>query len=290
MSTAPEVIVYPTDLKPPSRGKLAKALAAAQAEFTLVPKTKIAKVKGQTKDGRPYEYEYKYADLADILGMALPKLAKHEIAFNQLFRRKEGKLLLVTRLEHDGEILEDDGLIVPEQSVKPSEFGGYATYAKRYGASAFLGIATEEDVDAPQETVVVSPNKPSASEQPAAKRGRPSVQRTEVLKTVPTPNNETTTTAPSSGAAATTTVKNIHGVNIMDKDLPDFADKPTPEEMAEIKKSLKSYNLELDKLKKYVLKTTGVENTKDIGKNQWNTILANLTSAQKEGTLGELVK
>jgi electron transfer flavoprotein alpha subunit len=42
----------------------------AQANFKTVNKSKVAKVKGKTADGRLYEYEYKYADLADILGGA----------------------------------------------------------------------------------------------------------------------------------------------------------------------------------------------------------------------------
>lgn len=256
-------------------GKLSKALAAAQAEFTLVPKTKVAKVKGQTKDGRPYEYEYKYADLADIFNMALPKLSKHGISFNQVFRRREGKLLLVTRLEYDGEVLEDDGLIIPEQTVKPSEFGGYATYAKRYGSSAFLGIATEEDIDAPAENVKVEEIKKSTSEQPA-RRGRPPIPKTEAPKPeIPAPQSD----------------ENVHGVVVTDQDVPiNIGNKPTKEEMTEIKKSLKSFGLESDKLKAYVLGVTNKESAGLLTKAEWDDVIKNLTAAQSSRTLAELVK
>jgi len=47
---------------------LAGALAAAQAEYPVVPKNRTAKVK--TKLGG--DYSYSYADLADILKLILP--------------------------------------------------------------------------------------------------------------------------------------------------------------------------------------------------------------------------
>lgn len=278
MSTAPEVIMYPTDLKPLTTGKLAKALAAAQLEFTLVPKTKVAKVKGKTKDGRDYEYEYKYADLADILGMALPKLAKHGIAFNQVFRRREGKLLLVTRVQYEDEVLEDDGLIIPEQTVKPSEFGGYATYAKRYGSSAFLAIATEEDIDAPAENVKVEEIKKSTSEQPG-KRGRPANPK---LNTV-----EATNAVPVNQEPVVSTGTFVAN----DNDVPsNIGSKPSKDEMAEIKKSLKSFGLESDKLKMYVLGFTKKESASLLTKAEWDEVVKNLTAAKEAGTLNDLVK
>jgi len=48
------------------------ALAAAQGELKNPEKTKTGKVAGTTKAGKYYEYEYKYADIADVLEAALP--------------------------------------------------------------------------------------------------------------------------------------------------------------------------------------------------------------------------
>ena len=53
---------------------LAKALAAAQSEYITVPKIKTATVK--MKSGG--EFKYNYADLADCLAMAFPRLSKRD--------------------------------------------------------------------------------------------------------------------------------------------------------------------------------------------------------------------
>ena len=46
---------------------LADALAAAQTEMPAIAKERVGKVQGETTDGRRYEYNYQYADLADVL-------------------------------------------------------------------------------------------------------------------------------------------------------------------------------------------------------------------------------
>src|SRR5262245_30184505 len=95
----------------PVAGKLAAALAKAQAEFQPVAKNKTAKVR--MKSGG--EYQYRYADLADVLKMALPILARHEIAFTQPLRRSDGRLAVTTVLSHaSGEFQQSDGISIPE--------------------------------------------------------------------------------------------------------------------------------------------------------------------------------
>jgi hypothetical protein len=124
-------------------GKLADSLAKAQGEFVPVSKNKVAKVR--MKAGG--EYSYHYADLADVLKMALPILAKHGLALVQPLRRVDGRLCLTSRLIHaSGESLESDGLALPEQ-LTPQEFGSCLSYWRRYDACALLGIAPDEDED-----------------------------------------------------------------------------------------------------------------------------------------------
>ena len=76
---------------------LAKALAAAQAEYVTVPKSKTATVK--MKSGG--EFKYNYADLADCLAMAIPRLSKHGIAFSQPHVIFPDGLRVVTFLMHE---------------------------------------------------------------------------------------------------------------------------------------------------------------------------------------------
>ena len=125
---------------------IAKALAAAQAEYVPVPKNKTAKVK--MKSGG--EFSYNYADLASCLSMALPRLSKHGIAFSQPHALVDGKLRVVTFLLHEsGEWLESDGIEISEDG-DPQQFGAESTYFRRYDGCSFIGVAPDEDTDAQQ--------------------------------------------------------------------------------------------------------------------------------------------
>ena len=142
-----------------SISSISKALAAAQADFEPVPKNKTAKIRGKNNT----EYTYKYADLADVLGMAVPVLARHGIAFLQPNERIDGRLFVTTLLAHEsGEWMQSDGIEVDELEMKWNEFekksvlercdprtiGGDFTYYRRYDGCSFIGIAPDEDVDA----------------------------------------------------------------------------------------------------------------------------------------------
>ena len=139
--------------------EIAKSLATAQTEYTPVPKNKTAKIRGKNNT----EYTYKYADLADVLGMAVPILAKHGIAFLQPNERIDGKLFVTTMLIHEsGQWMQSDGIEVDEMEMKWNEYekksvlercdprtiGGDFTYYRRYDGCSFIGIAPDEDVDA----------------------------------------------------------------------------------------------------------------------------------------------
>lgn len=128
----------------PETGKIGAALALSQAKFTPIKKNRIAKVK--MKSGG--EYSYKYADFADILAMAVPILAKNEIAFVQLTKLREGKLRLASSLLHSsGEVIESDGIAIPE-NILPQDFGSILTYWRRYDGCSLLGIQPDSDDDA----------------------------------------------------------------------------------------------------------------------------------------------
>ena len=127
-------------------GAIAKALAMAQAEYAPVPKNKTAKVK--MKAGG--EFSYNYADLADCLSMALPRLSKNGIAFCQPHIMEAGKLRVVTLLIHEsGEWLQSDGIEISEIG-EPQQFGAESTYFRRYDGCSFIGVAPDEDTDAQQ--------------------------------------------------------------------------------------------------------------------------------------------
>lgn len=114
------------------------ALAAAQGEIQNPPKTKTAKAG---------TYQYKYADIADVLSSALPVLSKHGIAVTQPTRMADGVLWIETTLTHHcGETLSSEypvcAIIGDHQKM-----GAAMTYARRYALCSLIGVAAEDDTD-----------------------------------------------------------------------------------------------------------------------------------------------
>lgn len=125
------------------------ALARAQKNFKPITKSKTANVKGRTKGGSDYNFEYKYADLADCLAATLPALNTEEICLRQPIRfdPKRGGMLLVTELHHSsGQFVVDDGIPLPGYS-DPQAFGADQAYARRQAYCSLAGIAPEEGED-----------------------------------------------------------------------------------------------------------------------------------------------
>ena len=118
------------------------AIASAQGRFRLVAKTKSARIVSDKGT-----FTYKYADLADILEMALPILAACGLSLRQPIRRLGPQLVVVTEIHHlSGEYMSDDGLPLPAGG-SPQAFGSALTYMRRYGACSLLGIAPDADED-----------------------------------------------------------------------------------------------------------------------------------------------
>lgn len=126
-----------------SVAKVAGAFVKAQKAFPTVAKKHTAKVKGRTKDGRDYEYNYQYADLADVFDAIREPLAANGLAIVQAIVGER----LETRLIHEsGEWMQDS---CPLSSYdKPQDQGGEITYKRRYALGSFLGLVTDEDDDA----------------------------------------------------------------------------------------------------------------------------------------------
>lgn len=138
-----------------------EAFIKAQAHFTTVPKNKTAKVRSNRTGA---EYTYKYADLADVLGMARPILNAEGIGILQPHVRVNGRLRVCTRLIHkSGQWIMSDGLELPHD-VSPQDLGTGSTYYRRYDACSLLGIVADEDVDA----IEPSRGEPTPIQQPAS--------------------------------------------------------------------------------------------------------------------------
>lgn len=123
---------------------LMAALSKAQGEFKPVQKTR--EVDFTDKNGR--RVHYKYADLQDILNMALPILSKHEISITQSVSISDvaNWLDLETTIAHSSG--EYTSSVYPIRMMqRPQEQGSEITYARRYTLAPALGLHAEDDDD-----------------------------------------------------------------------------------------------------------------------------------------------
>lgn len=119
------------------------ALAAAQGEFPEIPKSKTAHVVSRRTNTT---YDYKYADLADVLAATRPILSKHKLAVSWVFRQGPNGGEVVTRLLFNGsDPLESVIPVYYEKEMQ--ELGKAVTYAKRYGLCGLIGVCAEDDDD-----------------------------------------------------------------------------------------------------------------------------------------------
>jgi ERF superfamily len=143
---------------PAERKALHKALAQAQGEFPTIPKD-------QTADAGSYTYAY--ADLAAIIHLVRPVLAKHGLALIQRLENPNGQPAIRTELLHaDGASLAASFPIgdIP-QNVQ--QLGSKITYLRRYTIVAMLGIAAGEDDDGRQAAAPAKDTTATAGAEPS---------------------------------------------------------------------------------------------------------------------------
>jgi len=122
----------------------AEAFVTAWAELPPVEKTKTATI--PTKTGGSFTYTY--ADLATVIAAVRPVFAKHGLAVTQSAVDADEGVGIVTRIIHKGGWTETYGPTVVPFTGDARSAGGAITYARRYGLTAALGIATDDDTDA----------------------------------------------------------------------------------------------------------------------------------------------
>jgi ERF superfamily len=130
---------------------LASALAKAQAELVNPEKSLTAII----RTGRPGERErsFRYAPLSSGLDIVRKTLGQHEIATLQTtaIDQTAGMVNLTTTLAHaSGEWIASDWPVCPIAEIaSPQRMGAALTYARRYALFTLVGIAGEDDLDAP---------------------------------------------------------------------------------------------------------------------------------------------
>jgi hypothetical protein len=134
-----------------SIGSIAAALAKAQAELVNPEKSLVATIRADGRRGA--EQTFRYAPLSSGLDIVRKTLSQHEIATVQTtsIDGAAGIVRLSTVLAHaSGEWIASDWPVCPiAETERPQRMGAALTYARRYSLFTLVGIAGEDDLDAP---------------------------------------------------------------------------------------------------------------------------------------------
>jgi len=154
-----------------SVGALAEALAKAQAEIQNPEKSLTATIVSPFP--REAVRSFRYASLSSGLDLVRKCLGQHEIATVQstAIDGESGLIRLTTTLVHaSGEWVSSDWPVCPvTETAAPHRLGAALTYARRYALFTLVGIAGEDDLDAP--------DLPAAGLAPETQRAPPASQR-----------------------------------------------------------------------------------------------------------------
>ena len=134
-----------------SIGAIAAALAKAQSELTNPEKALTATIRASNP--RENDQTFRYAALSSGLDIVRKALGGHEIATVQTtaIDNEAGLIRLTTTLAHSsGEWLSSEWPVCAiSETAAPRRMGAALTYARRYALFTLVGIAGEDDLDAP---------------------------------------------------------------------------------------------------------------------------------------------
>jgi hypothetical protein len=132
-------------------GTIAAALAKAQAQLVNPEKSLVGTIRPDGQRGT--EQTFRYAPLSSGLDIVRKTLSQHEIATVQTTSIDEtaGIIRLNTVLAHaSGEWIASDWPVCAiNETAAPHRMGAALTYARRYALFTLVGIAGEDDLDAP---------------------------------------------------------------------------------------------------------------------------------------------
>ena len=146
-------------------GTIAAALAKAQAKLVNPEKSLVGTIRSDATGAG--DRSFRYAPLSSGLDIVRKTLSQHEIATVQTTSIDEtvGIVRLSTVLAHaSGEWIASDWPVCAiSETATPHRMGAALTYARRYALFSLVGIAGEDDLDAPD---LIAPTTPSKAETP----------------------------------------------------------------------------------------------------------------------------
>jgi hypothetical protein len=151
-------------------GAIAAALAKAQIEIANPEKSLTGTVRATFP--READQTFRYASLSSGLEIVRKSLGQHEIATVQTtaIDAEAGLIRLTTILAHSsGEWLSSDWPVCAVTDMTaPRRMGAALTYARRYALFTLVGIAGEDDLDAPDLDAASEADR----DQPARRNGQ----------------------------------------------------------------------------------------------------------------------
>src|SRR3981189_3324486 len=130
---------------------IAAALAKAQGELKNPQKSLVATIRSPFP--READRTFRYAPLSSGLDIVRRSLGRHEIATIQSTEidKEAGLLRLTTILAHSsGEWVSSEWPVCQITEIASAQrMGAALTYARRYALFTLVGIAGEDDLDAP---------------------------------------------------------------------------------------------------------------------------------------------
>jgi hypothetical protein len=152
-------------------GAIAGALAKAQIELQNPEKSLTARIRSAFP--REEDRSFRYAPLSSGLDLVRKCLGQQEIATVQTtsIDATAGLVRLTTLLAHSsGEWISSDWPVCPvAETSAPHRMGAALTYARRYALFALVGIAGEDDLDAPDPIQDIPPS----IQAPGSSNGQP---------------------------------------------------------------------------------------------------------------------
>jgi hypothetical protein len=175
----------------PSIAALAAALAKAQIELANPEKSLIGTI--ETQSGKGSARQFRYAPLSSGLEIVRKTLGQYEIAIvrTTAIDQAAGVVNLTTVLAHSsGEWIESDWPVCPvAETATPHRMGAALTYARRYALFTLVGIAGEDDLDAP-DLITQSPPTPGRDRRLNRGNGRMDSKSSSLAARTPLPRPE----------------------------------------------------------------------------------------------------
>jgi hypothetical protein len=154
-------------------GTIAAALAKAQAQLINPEKSLTGTIRSDGASAGGAERSFRYAPLSSGLDIVRKTLSQHEIATVQTSSIDEtaGLVRLSVVLAHaSGEWIASDWPVCAiGEMATPHRMGAALTYARRYALFTLVGIAGEDDLDAPD---LIVPTPPATQTETGKNEGR----------------------------------------------------------------------------------------------------------------------